>query len=245
MSILVAIMGCELHARDGHHQAIRETWGSNLTGWADLKFFVGCGGQELDADEVRINCSDVKEQLIYKVEGLLRWAVDAGYSSILKVNTNTYVNVDAIRRTGHSECDYAGMSVGQLGQIYSNVPGIHGFIQGSASWLSNRAARIVLDSEVAAYAERVGPPLLGYTEWISPYPHSEDLWIGQVLTQHLRGLNVCVDRGYSEGPLTYWSQSNHIKLYCLGEWMHRLHEARGDDSRMQQINNEYPKGWQS
>lgn len=244
LRLITAIMGCELHARDGHHDAIRDTWGRDLPGWSDLRFFVGRGNQSLKEDEIRLDVPDEKNQLIFKVEGMLRWCCDQGYDAIFKINTNTYVNVNLVRKQKHERYDYAGAVVGKLGNIYGDIPNVYGFIQGSASWLSSKASRIVVESRVAEYAVKTSPTLLSHTDRISPYPHSEDLWIGQVLRPHLSELTTCVDQGYSNGPLTFWSQSNYIKLYKLSEWMHRMHEAKNDSEKMYQVNKEYPRGWQ-
>jgi len=228
-------MGCELHARDGHHQAIRDTWGKDLEGFADLRFFVGRGEQELADDEVRLDVPDNKETLLYKVAEICRWAVEGGYGSIFKVNTNTYVNVPEVVAHQHYKFDWAGSVVGKLGDPYAGTAA-YGFIQGSASWLSRKAAKLVYaENGAVAFAFRHMPEWMKYNGLIAPYLHSEDLWISQVLTPHLGDLAVLVDSGYGNGPLSFWSQSNYIKHYALAEWMSSLHAARPNIERMRQI----------
>lgn len=241
--VLIAVMGCELHATDGHYQAIRETWGKDAQSLiGDLRFFTGRGIRPLEADEVRLDVPDPKSGLLEKVSAILHWAIDHGYDSIFKVNTNTYCNIAEIEKTGHWKADYAGAPVGTLGENYSGVPGIYGFIQGASSWLSVKAARLVMD-ELVPCAARMGPGLMDYRQWISPYPHSEDLWISQCLVKHLPELLTVQDPRYGSGPLTFWSQSDFVKNYKLREWMNRLHDARADAEEMRRIDAQYIKGW--
>lgn len=250
MKVLVGVMGCEKNAASGLHRSIRETWGKDFSviptesGLSiDVLYFVGRGYHPLLEDEPRLDVPDDKDNLLYKVVGICRWALDHGYDSIFKVNTSSYVNVAEVLKTGHWRFDYAGAVVGRLGEKYSGTDA-YGFIQGSASWLSAKAARIVV-GDALSFALHHKDEWMRWNGWIAPYLHSEDLWIAQVLTPYLSQMRIATDQGYGNGPLTWWSQSNYTKCYKMDEWLQRLHGARPNVERMRAIDAEYPKGWQT
>lgn len=242
MRVLVGLMGCEKNLRDGIHRSIRETWGSDAhQALGDVIYFVGAGQEALGLDEVRLGAPDDKDNLLYKVVEMCRWALDNGYDSMLKVNTSSYVNVAEVLKTGHWKADYAGAVVGRLGDRYSGTDA-YGFVQGSCSWLGRRAMEHVV-GDALSFALHHREAWMRWNGWIAPYLHSEDLWIAQVLTPHLRELSVATDQGYGNGPLSWWSQSNYVKCYKMDEWMRRMHAARPDVQRMRAVDGEYPKGW--
>lgn len=241
MKVLIGLMGCELQARNGVHQVIRETWNTEIGELGQLRFFVGRGSQELKCDETRVDAPDDKDNLLYKVVEMCRWALTNDYDSMLKVNTSTYVNVAELLKRDHQNYDYAGAVVGRLGERYSNTEA-YGFIQGSASWLSRRAMEYVV-ADALSFALHHKDEWMRWNGWIAPYLHSEDLWIAQVLTPHLAELRVAIDSGYGNGPISYWSQSNYVKCYKLEEWMRGLHAIRPDEARMREFDARYPKGW--
>lgn len=239
-------MGCEKNLHDGIHQLIRSTWGWDVTlsGLGDLKFFVGRGDRPLMDDEVRVDAPDDKDNLLFKVVEMCRWALDNGYDTMLKVNTSSYVNVEEVLKRDHQHYDYAGALVGhELGARYSNTDAFC-FVQGSCSWLSRRAMELVV-ADTLSFAFHHKDYWMRFNGLIAPYLHSEDLWIGQVLTPHLAELKVALDQGYGNGPLSYWSQSNYVKCYKMGEWMRGLHLAKPDEARMREFDGQYPKGWQT
>jgi hypothetical protein len=242
VKILVAVMGCEAHAADGTQQASRSTWVQDVAELGDCRFFIGHGSRPLLADEVRVNAPDTKDAILYKTVELLRWALDHGYDMILKVDTDTYVNVRAILRENYSGIDYVGALVGRIGELYGDTT-LWAFLQGSAQWLSARAARVIID-EVIPNMLRLLPETLKFSGVISPHPHSEDLWIGQVLIPRVNNnqLRALPDDRYANGPLTFHHALDKTK-FSVSEWMRRLHEARPFDSRMMAV-HEARASWQ-
>ena len=230
-------MSCNLHAELGIHDAIRQTWGAECFG--DLRFFVGRGDRALASDEVRFDVPDNKETLMYKVAEICRWMVDQGYGLMFKVNTNTYVNMPRLMEAQDRwiDADWCGAQIGRIGEYYAGT-GAWSWIQGSGNWMSRKASAIVA-AEAVNYALGNMARLMQWNGLISPYLHSEDLWIGQVLTPRRHELNVVVDMSYSNGPLTYWSQSNYIKRNCVPEWLKAMHAVRPDPGQLDRILAEY------
>ena len=235
MKILTAVMGCHLHEQLGFHQAIRDTWGKQINEFTDFRIFVGRQTHLHIGDNViQLDVPDTKDHLLEKVVAICKFAVEEGYDSIFKVNTNTYINVPLLRTTEHWKYDYAGAVVGTLGSEYAGTEAL-GFVQGSASWLSRNAMKLVEYNALSFMIEHL-QPWLKYNHLIAPYPHSEDLWIGQVLGRHY--LNTMTDQRYSNGPISFWSQSNYIKTQRLVKWMTALHNAKSDDERVE-LNRRY------
>lgn len=233
MKVLAGIMGCGLHSERGFHDAIRETWGKEASdAGMDVIFFMGEGATRNSPDEVILDVPDSKETLLYKVVAMCRRALDEDYDYLFKINTNTYVNMLPLffRPPFTRHTDYSGAQVGKVGEPYGDM-GIHGWIQGHASWLSRKAMEIVVRDAVP-YALRNMARLMPWNGIIAPYLHSEDLWIGQVLTPYLKELTVHVDPEYGNGPVSWWSQSSHIKCYCLPEWMRAMHASTDRNATM-------------
>lgn len=231
MKILAAVMGAIPHA--ALHQVSRETWGQDFSQIGDLRFFIGHGDYELKADEVRVDCPDDKDHILYKTVELLKWALAREYDLIFKLDTDTYCNVDEIVKRDYSGYDYVGAPVGNIGDFYSGT-NCYSFLQGSATWVSAKAARIVIDEAIPTM-NRVMPAAMAYNGLICPYPHSEDLWIGQALTPHIKSgyLRALPDWSYSDGPYTYhFARSAKHKME---RWMRALHDARPNLERMQEI----------
>lgn len=241
MKILFAVMGALPHALNGIHQASRETWVRDAPQLGDFRFFIGHGDYQQQEDEVRVDIPDDKAHILYKTVEILKWAIDRGYDMILKTDTDTYVNINEMAKAvpGH---DYVGSPVGTLGEIYAGT-NCYSFIQGSATWLSARAARVVIDEAIPAM-ERIMPSAMRYNGLICPYPHSEDLWIAQALTPHLNAgsLRALSDNRYSYGPLTFHYGARPPALRTnpqgLFTWFRMLHESRSDVERMMRVHRE-------
>jgi hypothetical protein len=229
MKILCAVYGCELHAEWGYHQVQRETWGTKLDGWADLRFFVGRGNRELQPDEIRLDVPDDKQALQHKIPAMLQWALDHGYDGILKIDTDTYINMNLMRKENYERVDYAGAWVGDLGQRYASTAA-YGFVQGSASWVSAEAAKIIARDMVAYVDKNVDYHFANANGQISAERQSEDLWCGQVLTPYLSTLRTHRDQRYQGGPLTFHCPS--VVKYKMVDWMRAIHAEYPDAERM-------------
>jgi hypothetical protein len=218
------------------HDLARETWGKDINQLGDLKFFVGHGDYIDKPDVVQLNVPDGKDSLIYKVKAILEWMLHYKYDMILKIDGDTYINVPEILKAGVPDADYAGAVVGQLGDIYAGT-NLYSFIQGSASWLSNTAAKIVVDHIIPSY-ERLAPKALKYSGLVSPHPHSEDLWVGQALSQHIlyQTIRAVEDKRYGDGPLTYHFARDKQTVDVFN-YMRKLHAARPDLDKMRYIHD--------
>jgi hypothetical protein len=225
MKILFAVVGCEAHIQNGLHQLIRETWATDVPASCDFRFFVGHGETVLHPDSVRLDVPDDLEHVLYKSVEILRWSLDHGYHHTLKVTTDTYVNIPEISKVDINY-DYIGAPVGRIGGLYGPT-NVCGFYQGASTWLSDRAADIVV-REAIPRMEELLPEAKKYDGLICPYPHSEDLWIGQVLGS-VRWMD---DPRYTNGPLTYHFARAKSPIE---DWFHGLHQASPNIPEMQRI----------
>lgn len=237
MKILAGVMGAEAHILNGIQQQSRETWIRDFHRIGDYRFFIGAGDVPLQDDEVRVDCPDDKAHILYKTVEILKYSLRNGYDMTLKLDTDTFCNVDLLSRENYEGYDYVGAPVGTLGEYYAGTEAF-AFIQGSASWLSRKAAEIVVDKAIPNMLQSL-QPFFRYNGLICPYPHSEDLWIGQVLTPYIRTgeIKALADHRYSNGALTF-----HYALTDKGErfknWMHRLYESKFSLERMAKIHRE-------
>lgn len=228
-------MGAIPHAYNGLHQVSRDTWIPGFSKIGDVKFFVGREDYKLQPDEIRVDCPDTSNYILYKTVELLKWALEREYDMVLKLDTDTFCNVEELARQDYSGLDYVGAPVGTIGQLYAGT-NCYGFMQGSATWLSAKAARVVI-SEAIPKMMQLLPECKKYDGTISPYPHSEDLWVAQALTPGILSgdIKVLCDGGYSGGPITYhFARSNKADIVS---WMTRLHETRNDLKQMRAIHD--------
>jgi hypothetical protein len=220
MKILFAVMSAEHYIFNGMDTLIRDTWGKDAAQYGDFRFFCGRGDTVLPGDYVRVDAPDDKGNLIFKVEAMCLWAYERGYDMMLKVDADTYVNIPLIMKQDLNY-DWIGIPLGRLGEMYGDT-GAWSWIQGSAMWLSAKAMFTVWKDAVINMFH-VEHSLMKANGIISPYPHSEDLWIGQVLGPKIKSweLQACPDTRYSNGPLTYHFAICHSTC-TQEEWMERL-----------------------
>jgi hypothetical protein len=230
MKILFAVMSAEAYIQNGMDDLIRQTWGKDAAQYGDFRFFCGRGETVLPPDYVRVDAPDDKDNLIYKVVEMCKWMREHGYYRMLKTDIDTYVNIEAMKKQDLST-DWIGTPLGELGKEYGET-GAWSWIQGSAMWLSEWAADIII-REAIPWMNEVREELMESNGIISPYPHSEDLWIGQVLGPkvHDLGIRACPSKEYSNGPLTYHFAICHSTCSQdewdrrLREWFTQLHEG--------------------
>jgi hypothetical protein len=234
MKTLFAVMGAEKLIENGMHDLIRNTWAKDCAPYGDFRFFVGQGEAVLTPDTIRVDAPDDKDNLIYKVVAMCRWALDNGYDRMLKTDIDTFVNVPLVMQQD-LDYDWIGTNLGALGEKYGDT-GAWSFIQGSAMWLSRKSMEIVA-KEALINMIVVREELMRANGIISPYPHSEDLWIAQVLGPRLKDgeLRARADTSYSNGPLTYHFAICHSTC-SQDEWNRRL---VGWFSNLNQGNYEY------
>lgn len=191
----------------------------------------------MQQDEIRVDVPDDKAHILYKSVEIMKYVLANDYDMVLKLDTDTYVNVGLLMQQNYTGFDYIGAPVGTLGEPYAHTAA-YSFIQGSASWLSRKAAQIVVDMAISGMLQSL-EPFFKYNGLICPYPHSEDLWIGQVLTPYIKSgeIRALADYGYSRGPLTYHYALTR-KEDGFRNWMHELHNARPNEARMDKIHKD-------
>lgn len=159
--LLVAIVSC---ARDRDtHEAVRQTWATNRQGLADYKFFMGKGAAT--DDEVSLGCDDSYYGLTDKALATFEWALERGYTHVMHVGRDTYVDVPKLYHAGLWQADerlihYAGNGGGThgwQGGFCSSLPDDKGrwnYASGGAgSWLTAHAMRIIIDSPIRHEAD--------------------------------------------------------------------------------------------
>lgn len=102
---LIGIIGC--HKNKDRADAQRRTWMPMAKGF-DVKFFVGIGeGMEGD-DVVQLDVLDDYWHLTPKTRMALQWALDNGYSHMVKADDDGYIVPDRLMEAIDPEADYIG-----------------------------------------------------------------------------------------------------------------------------------------
>jgi hypothetical protein len=149
MKILIAVKSSMKGWMRGHHEPIRETWGSykpcTPQDHLHLKFFFGNdAGWMLSPlpDEVHIDAPDDYKGLSEKVKKILEYSLEHDYDFTYVCDTDTFCNTDRLRETIQSapQADY-------LGWITPWEP--HFAFGGCGFVISRYAARIVVSEPVA------------------------------------------------------------------------------------------------
>ena len=148
---LIAVVTCR--ARRAQADAQRRTWAA---GRSDVRFFVGAS-ESSDAsrdEEFVLDVDDGYDGLPAKVRAVCRWALEAGYDSLLKVDDDVYLVPE--RLPDYVRYDYVGNFRARNGNYR------YDYASGFAYHLSRRAMEIVAQAELTEDS-------------------MEDRWVGQVL----------------------------------------------------------------
>jgi len=157
MKILVAIESCGANRQ--LHQAQRETWLKDLPAHVDYRFFVGglslasCLGDSpwLKQDELWLAVDDSYQSLALKTREICRWAMDANYDFLFKVDTDTLVSTVNLLHSSFMYYDYLGGHNADVMPVsLSNCfpePRIEFASGGAGYWLSRRAFSLVAASQ--------------------------------------------------------------------------------------------------
>lgn len=167
--ILIAVKSC-LRDRDaGFHQAIRDTWGKDFEGMADVRFFMGEYTRDRLKDEVCLFVDDTYEDLPFKTQAICEWMYHSWYTHVFLCDNDTFVKPTALLASGFENHSYSGyFNLGTKGPFsYTDERG--NLIEkcwpwasgGTGYFLSDWAANIVKSS--------------------SPLSWAEDLSVGQIL----------------------------------------------------------------
>lgn len=153
---LLAIVSC--HRFHPRIQAIRSTW---LTGSLpiDYKIFYGRGSDRTPAeDEVFLDVDDGYETLPYKVQAIVKWALEKGYDAVCKVDDDVYVFPDRLVNTIPTS-PYEGRV------NYRSKMAPLGWCSGFSYWIAGEALQKVANAGDPSYK-------------------AEDVWVGTVMSKN-------------------------------------------------------------
>lgn len=171
MKVLIALITCKAYAHKLGYQ--QQTWipRAIAAGW-DVQVF----------DGERLKVDDGYGGLPSKTKALCKWALENGYTNVLKIDDDAYMWVERFKAL---EYDYAGhiapandAGCPQLG--VSNYPKghfPHNYASGGAYWISEKSMRIIAQAEI--------------NDW------AEDRWVGNTLANAGIQLRHLADYGYS------------------------------------------------
>jgi hypothetical protein len=219
--LLVAVKSCRADLARGYHQAIRDTWGSDIKD-ADLRFFVGQGEtiSDLREDEEVVNVPDDYDSLPQKTLAILDWAESQNYDFIFLADTDTYVVINKLMKCGFEKVDYMGHNTWPLGVAQPYVardrhgkdwpmPQCYAWMSGGYGYfLSRKAAAYVLGSK---------PPLT----W------AEDVMVGQILGP-LYNMGLVKIQNIEPNITFHFPQGEYKSGYDLKfKWQEWMYEGRG------------------
>ena len=139
MKILIAIVSCR---RDRtYHQLVRDTWLKDQQ--VDYKFFLGVDQPGTDKlplaeDEVFLNVSDRYTGIRDKVEKMFDWARPQDYDYVFKCDTDTFVHVPRLLKSGYEQHDWTAYQCNYGGSGY---------------WLSKKAIEMLSKIKVVHFRE--------------------------------------------------------------------------------------------
>lgn len=171
LKILFAVITCHrrTYAAEATHNThvsghntngewVRRAWLSNAAGKVDVKFFYGITnweysaieaytqGSSMAADEIVLPVGDDYYSLVPKVRAAIRWARDAGYDFMLKMDDDVFVDVDKTL-ANFLPMDYRGnMREGQVKRFGEEPELTVKYACGPAYWLSRRAMEAILNA---------------------------------------------------------------------------------------------------
>lgn len=213
--LLIAIPTCHSYqgnpnttnrTEEERRAACRETWLKDCP--VDYRLFYGRGPHgEYLPDEVRLDCWDDYDHLSDKMREMCRWALRHDYTHLFRVDTDAYVYVDRLLKSGFEEHEYTGYTIDYPKHLESAR-----YCSG-AGWVMNRRAMEVV---------------------VEHYPESQadDFWTGKIL--HRNGFKCHRETRYLCGfephyiPLERLPQEHpYIVLHALTpEGIREVH-ARG------------------
>lgn len=138
MKVLIAVVSC---ARDyATHELIRQTWAKDAS--VAVRFFVGNGSKCNGRDEIWLDVPDDWNGLPAKTQKVCRYAAMNGYDFLFKTDTDSYVSIPRLLRSGFEKYHYSG-SCGEQANVYpdSCFPA-----NGGGYWLSRRSFEYLADN---------------------------------------------------------------------------------------------------
>jgi hypothetical protein len=214
MKLLVAVTSYFPDAIRGCHQAIRETWGKDLQGIADLKFFTpyphfadpvewgmtfSLDSYEPHPDEEWLDMNGLYANISYQVQRILKYSVEHEYDFVHVCANDTFTIPKHLFGSGFEQSDWRGEWYPdkaspfyplQIGETFDwkwydlKVPALHGWISGGPGMTFSKKAAEII----------VGEDL---TPWIAQHDFwgfAYDSLFAQILCPHIKsGLRVTDD----------------------------------------------------
>lgn len=138
MRLCILIVSCGNAAYRAKVQAQRDTWRKDAED-IDIRVFLGRGAEKLHDDEIILDCDDGYKGLPEKVRLAFGWALDNGYDYCLRIDDDTYVQVERLLAAVPVGHDYSGRLRGPSGKWKSP------YASGFAYWLSREAMKVRVD----------------------------------------------------------------------------------------------------
>lgn len=136
MKVLLAVVNC--HSRLAYQQCIRDTWMPLVQG-ADVRFFLGPSTREPQTDEVFVECDDSYQGLPSKIKAIAQWALEHGYSQMLKCDDDVVMVPHKVLSSGFQNHEFSG---------HRNDIRAYSVPYGFCYWLGKRAMQLVADAEL-------------------------------------------------------------------------------------------------
>jgi len=157
MKTLIAIISCKAHS--GYRAAIRETWFPKVSkDKADAFFFMGREAEVTEQDEIVLDsCGDDYGSLPSKVQSIIRWALEKGYTNLVKIDNDVVLKVSEFFHSGFEQWDFAGHTNNDRASV--KVP------WGFCYTLSRKSMEIMANA-----------PL--------PHDFNDEAWCANTLSQH-------------------------------------------------------------
>lgn len=191
MKLLIAVKSCIRDLLAGHHDAIRETWGKDFEGLADVRFFTGSGGPFTLKDETRLDVNDDYDSLPFKARAICDWmlgtvwTMNIPYTHVFLCDNDTFVKPSLLMASGFEKYDYSGLfNIGEprSGRTFPYIDEKNNVIDKCYPWASGGYGYFL--SQKAA------------TEVAMSYPLSwaEDLSVGMILGPLVAKRKLSADR---------------------------------------------------
>ena len=171
----------------------RETW---LKEWGSLipyRFIFGQGYMCSRSDEMNFPVDDSYNGLPAKIQASHKWAFDQEYTHILKTDSDMYIHIPRLLRSGFEKFSYSG------NRYYPE------FVMGAAYWLDRQATEILINAPL---------PYPGS-------PGGDDIWVGKIMDAN--GIPAHHDARYHIGKDIPWDDFISLHTPDLSLSMQDIH----------------------
>lgn len=158
---IILILSCKRDIENGSNDVCRQTWIKEWGHLVDYRFFIGnsdtgCPSVSwkcplLQQDEIVLEVPDSYYFLPFKTQAMLGWALEKGYTHFFKCDTDTYVHIPRLLKSGFENHYYTG-NFSITGSYASG---------GAGYWVNAEAAKKLVDAKA--------------------YNGGEDKWVGSTL----------------------------------------------------------------